>query len=91
MDTSGAPEQYQPGQPRPDQAVKWGFSPADLRRHAVDEGRGQPRFALRAECGHLLIVSTVLSEEPCGSPCDTCAVIQVTRAITRARGTADPR
>ncbi len=63
--------------------VKWGFSPIDLRRHAVDEGR-QLRFALRAECGRPLVVSTVLSEEPGGRTCDTCAVIQVTRAITRA-------
>ncbi len=64
--------------------TRWGFSPADLRRHAVDEGHGQPRLALRAVCGHLLTVSTVLSDEPCGPTCDTCAVIQVTRAITRA-------
>ncbi len=44
--------------------VKWAFSPAGLRRHAVDEARDQPRSAWRAECGHLLIVSTVLSEQP---------------------------
>ncbi len=61
--------------------TKWGFSAVDLRRHAVDEGCGQPRSALRAVCGHLLIVSTVLSEEPGGRTCDTCAVIQVTRAV----------
>ena len=60
-----------------------GHSPLDQRHHAVDESREHPRGALRAECGHLLVLSTWLSDEPAGRTCGGCAQIQVDRAMTR--------
>ncbi|MGH3700002.1 MAG: hypothetical protein ACRDQ9_17800 [Pseudonocardiaceae bacterium] len=63
--------------------LRWGYSPLDRRHHAVDESREHPRGALRTECGHLLILSAWLSEEPAGRTCGACAEIQADRAVTR--------
>jgi hypothetical protein len=53
-------------------AIKWGLSPLDWRRHAVDERRDHPIGVYVAQCGHLLLMVTPLLSEPAGSRCEAC-------------------
>jgi hypothetical protein len=52
--------------------IKWGLSPLDWRRHAVDERRDHPIGVYVAQCGHLLLMVTPLLSEPAGSRCEAC-------------------
>ncbi len=62
-------------------AMKWGLSPLDWRRHAVDEWADHPIGVYKAQCGHLLLMVTELNTEPAGSRCAAC--IGVLLAVSR--------
>lgn len=60
--------------------MKWGLSVLDFGWHAIDERRDHPIGVLKAECGHSLMMVTVLHEEPGGSLCEACAAHQLNGA-----------
>ncbi|MGH3799846.1 MAG: hypothetical protein ACRDTD_06895 [Pseudonocardiaceae bacterium] len=64
-------------------SVRWALSILDFHSHAVDELRDHPHGVVQTECGHRLMVTTPLSEEPLARPCGRCAVTQAARAVTR--------
>jgi len=58
--------------------IKWVLSVADWHDHAVDDRQDYPGGALKARCGHWLMVVTPLRDTSCGTQCQACAV-----AVTR--------
>ncbi|MGH3755517.1 MAG: hypothetical protein ACRDRP_23045, partial [Pseudonocardiaceae bacterium] len=53
--------------------MKWGLSVLDWRSHAINEHADHPIGVFKAECGHLLMMTTPLRDEPGGAPCQWCA------------------
>ncbi len=64
--------------------MKWGLSVLDFQQHAIDENHKHPTGVFVAECGHLLMMTTPLRDEPGGAPCETCAGLQYFHAARAA-------
>jgi hypothetical protein len=65
--------------------IKWGLSVSDWRDRAVDDHQDYPGGALKARCGHWLMIVTPLRDKSCGKQCQECAT-----AITRDTGKTSP-
>ncbi|HZA16714.1 MAG TPA: hypothetical protein VE645_07430 [Pseudonocardiaceae bacterium] len=61
-------------------AIRWGLSVLDWQSHAINERAYHPVGVFKAECGHLLMMVTALSDRPNGKPCEDCAERQYNQA-----------
>ena len=72
-------------------AIRWGLSVLDWQSHAINERAYHPVGVFKAECGHLLMMVTALSDRPNGKPCEDCAERQYNQAGRVRRAGFSPK
>jgi hypothetical protein len=65
--------------------ITWGLSVSNWRDHAVDDHQDYPGGALKARCGHWLMIVTPLRDKSRGKQCQEYAT-----PITPDTGTTSP-